>query len=429
MVKFSLSLLIATLFMVSSCGKALHSIDDANFDVQNPFGLSWVTTDKYSSEVKKKCNNILSPLDVFLNQAEYDHAFESCIVEQYSTFYFPAEELPPSLRQGEFSVSLLGGNQPIQYNYSFLHDWTVDEYNRKSKLRRSHSARVKAKLIKLYGSPTASGHYDQGSRLGFVVDSTVEQPCDFWLVKNVGIFLCSERVVMIDGTEMSLSFIRLDFEPMGEQLRSMLLVSSGKKAEVYNISSANAGFSQTSKVAMLRKLSELIAIDKFGKCNSNSLEPIEVRWALSKTEEAKFSQIFKTHKGDDLAEYAIEYASNRKGTIQGLNQEVAVLFMFQHAAKQGSAVAMNEIGASLLYCLQNVQQDVATASIWLNRAAISGDTLAMYSLARMHLNSLTDATDPRSEAFKLLKKCAVLDDELCAEGLHALTVFINPQPD
>ena len=421
---FKVWLFTIGLLLISSCGKVDSAIDETYFALEKPFGFTWEVTDKYESDANNDCNQLIDSLSGLLNSSQKEKAILECISEEYSTVYVAANAAPPAFRKGEISVGLLGGNHPTQYTYSFLHDWRPDDFAKKSRQRKEHAAEIKSQLVKLYGPPNTNGHFDQGTQFGYVADDEIYQPCSFWLIHDIAILLCSERVIMVDGIEMSLSFMNLSEEVIDEQIRNMALVASGGKPMFSDEESERVIHSSYSK-AVLKKMSKLVYSDDFNRCDKSSLEPIQDIWAKSQNTNAKLQHIYRRYSGDDLAEYVFENAKDIEDSMPDVKQDLAVLLMLKRAADQGSATAMNEIGASLLHCYQGVEQNVVAAKEWLNKAAAAGDAMAMQTLASMHLANLIESESSKSSALTLLEECSKINPEVCEENLATLNLFLN----
>lgn len=421
---FRFSLFFFGLVIISSCYKIDNTIDEAYFALQKPFGLTWDVTDKYASDPESDCNQLIKSLSSVINSSQKEKALLECNSREHSTVYIPAEEIPQALNKGEISVGLLGGKKPVQYTYSFLHDWTPDKLAKKSKLRKAHAAGIKAQLIQLYGLPNTNGYFDQGTQFGYVVENEIHQPCSFWLINDIGILLCSERVIMVDGTEMSLSFIRFDEDVVGKEVRNMALIASGAKPEPNGTEPKTVTISGYSK-PVLRKLADLVYSDEFNRCGKSGLVPIQNVWAQSQSYNAKLENIYAKYSGDELAEFVFENSHQLEDKIPDIEQGLAMMLLLKHAAQQGSASAMNEIGASLLHCYQGIQQDVGAAEEWLDKAAKAGDAMAMQTLASMRLANLTDSESPKNEALTLLDQCSQVSPEICAENFETLKSFMK----
>ena len=426
MIKFvfaKFSFAIFGLLIVSSCSKSDNIIDKAYFSLEKPFGLTWDETDKYDKQPEGDCNQLIKSLGALINSSQNEKALLECYGQEYSTVYLPAKDIPQALSRGEISIGLLGGKNPVQYNYHFLHDWTLDNFAQKSKLRIAHAAEIKTQLIQLYGPPSTNGYFDQGTQFGYVVEDKPNQPCSFWLINDIGILLCSERVIMVDGTEMSLSFFRVDEELVGKEARNMALIASGKNPELSDTRPETATILGYSK-PVLRTLAELVYTDEFNRCDKNGLLPIQEIWIQSQSNNAKLENIYERYSGDKLAEFVFEHSHELEDLIPDIERDLATMLLLKHAAQQGSATAMNEIGASLLHCYQGIAQDVDAAEEWLNKAATAGDAMAMQTLASMHLANLTDSESPRNAALTLLEQCSKVSPEICSENFQALETFV-----
>jgi len=246
-------------------------------------------------------------------------------------------------------------------------------------------------------------------------------PCDVWVRDDVAMLLCSQRVILVDGIEMSLSFTRLDRAPNGKMLQCEIDKTLHDKCEAFDdtlfpsLPPGNADF--------LEMLANWIGSDTLINCRAANLETIEQRQMLSEADEESLDVVLEAYSGDDLAWYAINYAQEDDDDISAQSREKVVLFLLNKAALQGSAIAMNEMGASLLYCYLHVQQDLKAALVWLKRAAEAGDAHAMKSLAFMNLSGMTDETSPREEAARLLDLCSSIEEEICSKELNALGKF------
>ncbi len=157
--------------------------------------------------------------------------------------------------------------------------------------------------------------------------------------------------------------------------------------------------------------------DEFKNCQSGELEPIENVWVLSKDAIDQHAPFFVGHTGNDLAFKVIEFAEDLDVELPARRRDQIVMFQLKIAADQGSPVAMNEIGSSLLYCYQHVEQNLEGARRWFENAAKNGDDYAMRSLAKMHILRMTDVEQPELVAHELLSKCAELGNEDCVADL------------
>lgn len=89
------------------------------------------------------------------------------------------------------------------------------------------------------------------------------------------------------------------------------------------------------------------------------------------------------------------------------------MYLFKVAAERENAIALSEIGASLLFCYNHVKQDIPKARSYLERAADAGDSFAMRSLASLHLSGLTEDGDAQAKGRALLAECSRLGNPQC----------------
>lgn len=421
---FRFTLAVFGLLIISSCSKSQNTIDKTYFSFQKPFGLTWDATDKYAKEPEGDCNQLIESLGNLINPSQKETALVECYDQEYSTVNLPAKDIPQAFSRGEINIGLLGGKKPVRYTYSFLHYWTHDNSAQKSKLRKAHAAEIKTQLIQLYGPPSTSGFFDQATQFGYVVKDEANQPCSFWLINDIGILLCSEREFMYDAIEMSLSFFRVDEEVVSKEFRNMALISSGKKPDLKDERQETGTILGYSKPA-LRKLAELVYSDKFNRCDKSDLLPIQDIWIQAKSNNAKLEKVYARYSGDELAEFLFENSHELGDKVPDIEQDLAIMLILKHAAEQGSATAMNEIGASLLHCYQGVQQDVDAAEKWLNKAANAGDAMAMQTLASMYLANLIASESPKNEALTVLEQCSKISPEICSENFQTLEAFVK----
>lgn len=410
--------------MVLSCSRSDGVIDETSLALQHPFGLTWEVTDNYAKEPEGECNQLIKSLGNLLNSTQSKQALLECYGQEYSTVNLPTEDIPLSFNRGEIRIGLLGGKTPVQYTYAFLHDWSPENAAQKSKLRIAHAAEIKTQLIQLYGPPNTNGYFDQGTQFGYVVDDEPDQPCSFWLINDIGILLCSERVVMIDGMEMSLSFFRVDEKVVGKDVHNMALIASGKTPVASDTRPETGAISGYSK-PVLRKLSELVYNYKINRCGKSDLQPIQEIWNQSESNNTKLENIYAIYTGDDLAEFVFENSHELEDKIPNIEQDLAIMLLLKHAAEQGSASAMNEIGYALLHCDLGIQQDIDAAEEWLDKAAKAGDAMAMQTLASMHLANLVDSESPKNVALNLLEQCSKVNPEICSENFQTLKAFMK----
>ena len=174
-------------------------------------------------------------------------------------------------------------------------------------------------------------------------------------------------------------------------------------------------------MSFLEALDHLNDPDEFRNCDSEGLKPLEEVWSVSKEVNDRYVHHFVDATGDNLALKAIEFAENLDIELPARTRDRIVMFQFKLAAEQGSPIAMNEIGNSLLHCYQHVDQNLEDALWWLERAAANGDDYAMRSMAKMHILGMTDIEQSRAVAEELLLKCAELGNEECLADISTST--------
>lgn len=416
------------LCLLAACDRLGAQITDAELNPQNPLGFSWDSIEEQAlaneGRSKSECERLVSDIEQIIGERA-SAAVEQCIREKTEEFYLTPEIIPSPLRWGAVSVVVRGKTEPISYTYSYLHriypDYAIPDRAR----RAFHAWKIDRKLRKSLGPPLAFGHFDENSRGGFEPNVKRTGPCEFWISGDVGITLCFERVIYVDGVEMSLSFARLDRAPFGPALMCLVLQNGGDACDAVGDSD---GDGPATFVRSLETLSKWLGANTFAKCKSEELLPLETASALTPSEIAALAPVAEAYDADGLANYVVENFDSVGGDISGADRIRMALYLLRKAAEQGSAVAMNEIGASLLYCYLNVRQDVKEANIWLESAAAMDEPYAIKSLAAMTLLRMKESENRNEDAYSLLSKCAAIDQEHCLKEQAALASLIEFDP-
>ena len=408
-------------FLLISCGAPAQDNTDQMLAVDQPFGFTWngfsIAGTDFGPDPIADCESQLNALEAIIPESGNTTILELCINDKYRDRFLAENDVPNEFRDGEVSVGLIGRDQPVIFNYSYLHRVMMDpEHKENQRKRKARSSAIDKRLTALYGPPNSSGYFSQAVAPGFIASQDGNQPCHFWIVEEIGILLCSERVILIDGIEMSLSFIKLDAVPFGDALRCMANTADSDDCNDqgsgdYEYPNENTFF--------LDVLTDWLKPDTFRDCDLDTLEPLETAWALTDELQTEVSEITERYYGEELAQYAFENGSELTENRSESEEQKTMLFLLKRAMEQGSVSAMNEIGASLLYCYQNVQQDTAQAQVWLLKAAELGDALAMMSLARMHMNGMIDGNDGLAEAITWLTRCNEVEPTECQHMLRA----------
>lgn len=160
--------------------------------------------------------------------------------------------------------------------------------------------------------------------------------------------------------------------------------------------------------------------DIFHRCNLDGLEKLVDVWSPNSELTEPYRYYFSGYSGDELAFRAIEFAEDLDIELPPRDRDRIVMEQFKFASEDDSPVAMNEIGASLLYCYQHIEQDIDGAFSWLTRASDAGDGHAKMSLARIYIHGLIEDQDAAEKVEKLLAQCAELELPECLSNELAM---------
>jgi hypothetical protein len=414
----------ALLLVLATCSPLGGPLHEESIASLTPFGLTWDEFNEPGDEIGGNreigCLRQIDQLGTLISTNRREVVLILCISDRFHEKSVSIDQLPSFFRNGEVNVTIKGRSEPAMFEYSYLHRMSPDLDSNNVANRKRHASILRRQLNRSYGPPAASGYFDQFRSPGFVAATGTDQPCDLWISEKIGIVLCTERVVLIDGIEMSLSFIHLDRAPFGKMLQCMANAKSADECtdepekDEYEYPNEHTSF--------LDVLTQWLKPEQFHQCRSDELEPLDSAWVPSLEARVKADTILKSYVGEALDEYIFENAGELSEDGTETDEQKRFLnYLLKKAAEQGSAGAMNEIGASLLYCYQNVQQDTVEAQKWLRKAADGGDTMAMKSLALMHLSGMVDGLPAASKAAELLEECSKIQPDECANELRALT--------
>jgi len=409
--------------LLASCSTSDKSIDQFDIDAERPFGFSWAgfsgPGEVIGSHPETRCRKFTQEISTILPSNKEEAIVDDCVSKKLHRKLVTSDRLPIFFQKGDLAVVIEGLSDPVAYEYSYLHRVIREISPQENTAKRNaHAKIIKNKLLKKYGEPDASGYFDQSSDPGFFVNIRRNQPCDLWIASEIAILLCTERVILLDGGEMSLSFIKLDRAPFGDALRCMTEVE---------IATACAGVIDTEQREYSNKnthfldvLVHWIKTDLFLNCQSTNLEPIERKWELPQKAKAKAAYILGNYQGEELAQYVYEnFGSLTEGGSETEEHE-ATLFLLKLAFDQGSVSAANEIGAALLFCSLGVEQNVSRARNFLEKAAGKGDAYSMKSLALIYLLGLMEDAPAIDKAKELLASCSEIEPAHCTNELRAL---------
>lgn len=415
------------LLFVSSCQVADKKIRTELLDHQKPLGLTWELSKKTKSKIRRgRSEECKKELEAYRNDPKpVRHLREQeCLSYKYQNLIhqksklFTNEDSLLSLVTEDYSRALI-------IEYSFLHDWRFEGEVERQLKRNELASSLRNELESLYGEPLARGYYRQDSETGFIKQKVENAPCLYWEKHSIGIILCSQRVVLIDGTEMSLSFIDLDKAPMGTALRIEAGTLNKQDITLSDSTTTNAYRKRITRDSIFYTIEDWLSSDRFINCQSENLKSLEEQIEISTRLMSVIESDIEGLSGEALSEYALKVANEFTLDITKDERQRLILYLMNKAAQKGNAVAKNEIGAALLYCFQNVSQDVSLALNWIQEASEMGDMIAQLSLSKMHLAGLTNAEDPLLEAQLLINKCDSLGYEPCGEAKKELKFYLT----
>lgn len=414
--------------LAASCTQPNASPATNNVSVETPLGFDWkaaslLSYDKITA-IERDCKIQLAQLPVQLTTAQNDRLIDDCVAPKISEVFIPIEQVPAFFRDGEVGITVKGRDKVLAYNYSYLHRLVTDqEYATNRRKRQLHASAIREQIEGLYGAAEARGYFNEFSRGGFIfaADKT-KQPCELWIVSNTGILLCEERSILIDGMEMSLSYLKLDLVPFGETFRCIANTKTNSECMVEEVLYDHPN----ENTPTLAILSEWLKPSRFKDCESPELRSLNEVLNLPPSLLGEAKQVTDTYQGEDLAQYVYENSGELTKDAEQEAEDRMMMYLLMKASEQGSASATNEIGASSLYCYQGVRQNLTQARDWLEKASSMGDAYAYKSLAYMHLNEMTEAEDSIEEAFRLLTDCHQIDPDYCQHQLRAVSDLRTP---
>ncbi|WP_139792250.1 SEL1-like repeat protein [Henriciella litoralis] len=343
--------------------------------------------------------------------------------------FLSSDELPPSLRDGELYFALNDANEVVAYTYSYLHgvDWLLSpaERDKVKQGRQDRAMLLSAMLTDLYGARQASGHFDQSTRYGFVPFPLALPTCKAWLVEEVAIILCRERTILIDGTEMSLSFIRTDRSRHGNIMRKMIDPGRGRAAAAQFVMDELQRIEDAARLAELAQnepskswdaaKAKWVEEDVFRNCESEDLRPLEEALAVGRLQFKQELSERADDSGEAIFSEIIDPDSKFYEDLDTEDDRPTILAMLELAAERGSHESISELGASQLYCYEGVEQDLEGAREKLQLAADEGVSLAKYSLALMYASGMIASENPDQSGKALLETCAAEGEPACVD--------------
>ena len=136
--------------------------------------------------------------------------------------------------------------------------------------------------------------------------------------------------------------------------------------------------------AALKKLTSHVKTQASGaSCTNEALQPLTKMMTLKSVNWTVLDQQIEGLSGEEKFNAAASTAVT--ATPENTLANAAVMYVMLSAARDGSALAMNELGMSLLTCQYGVGQDLSEARSWFKKAVEAGDDYAMLNLGRMYL--------------------------------------------
>lgn len=381
---------------------------------EKPLGYSWSLTKETKAKVRQsKEDECKSILELYAENSEFIKSlrYEGCLNSPFQEFMHYPSNLFENLDGGVTSLITKNYSSAVLIEYNYLHDFRFEGEVERQKKRDKLSASINRNLQKLYGAPIVEGVYEQGSVTGFKRSSKPNANCKYWEKDKIAIILCSSRVVMIDGTEMSLSYIDLEKHPNGEALR----VEAGTLNEITAVND-NEIYQNPKNIgngSILYSVEDWLSSPDFNNCRKNGLGSYEEQVAIGEEISNRIELDTSGLTLKNLENYALNISTEDKFDLTNKQHNQLTLHLLDFAAKRGSAIAKNEIGASLLFCYQDVSQDIETAKFYLKEASEMQDEIAQLTYAKMHIALQTGVEDPLFEAKSLITACAKQGYEPC----------------
>lgn len=423
--------------VVSACNLGREAINPSLIDHRAPFGIAWQFTENdlksVTSERRRSCEQQVSQIPSVLQSMNAAALVEECIFARWQFLSVDRSDLPKGFRDGSIALNASSRNGPAAIWYAFKHcvGLDCDEINEED--RQTKFDDLFELLKQSYGKPLASTEFLYGF-VSLEFEDDPDKPCRVWVKDDIGIFLCRERLVLKDGVETSLSFHNLSEDPLG----GVFLAASRGIEFSSNVWLEQAHKPQQSSASQpLEVLARWTEDRKFRSCSNPNLKPLNGAAALEPDERAQFADELQTLSGDELAEFAIEFAAQPRdleldALVDFLNhdppfgvEDRKILFLLRRASDLGSAIAQNELGAALLYCDFGAAQDLERAQALFEQASSVGDPYAAYNLATMSVLGMTKHSDPIAETNALIASCARAGMDECVKIEAALSLLMQ----
>lgn len=396
---------------------------DKDLSYRSPFGLTWQNTDNIRprkghdflpDNPSHLCGRPSERLEKFLGASLSAEYLKQCESTHFSDDYVLSTKVAKRFRDGSIRVSYNANNKPFLYHYSYGHE--IAPALQLKDARHDKYNLLYGELINLYGNPIIKGDLLEGDYYGFYEDYGMNQSCSIWTKKSIVIILCNELVQLIDGIETALVFINLNAHPDASTLASTLDLDWEPKVEPKE----NVFLSNEEHIRTLLNWTGESYGEDFPGCKKDGNIPLSERAKVSADTIKLLQPLLSKYSGQSLMEYIYEHVIEIEEIVPDANIENVITYLIFTAAQDGSGGAYNEIGASLLYCYQDVQQNYDEAIIWFEKAITKKEPLAYRSMALLHIMGKTESIASRKEAMELLERCSEIDPEACSAELAAL---------
>ncbi len=170
----------------------------------------------------------------------------------------------------------------------------------------------------------------------------------------------------------------------------------------------------------LKKLTSHVKAQPSGaSCTHEALQPLTKMMTLKSVNWTVLDQQIDGLSGEEKFNVAASTAVT--ATPENTLANAAVMYVMLSAARDGSALAMNELGMSLLTCQYGVGQDLSEARSWFKKAVEAGDDYAMLNLGRMYLRGEAGSGSEQKntkQGLLLIERCAKAGNDNCVELMN-----------
>lgn len=403
--------------ILTQCSDVGRPLNESQMKLEAPFGYSWSLDGEDHKVLKEKS------FQECMDDPPKDVPIVETGVEEYCRFltrspislFVPIED--DALEGAGLQLSWAPGNGLAIIQYSYLHASHPQNPAEMTKLRRRHAAGIRRVLKQLYGAPAARGYFDHSSITGFVRTHLPFSPCSVWLEGLVVIELCAERIVIVDGTEMSLKFFRLDRVPYGVSYLEMISPMRVSEDEYQPVHEGRTSFERQAKVRKARSFLETLKRAQTAQHSADCEKAAYLShqdWGghLSLTSDPEIVQVLEEGEAEEIADFAYKLGGNTQLEYDQIEKAAITRALILEAYERGATSTLNEIGSAYLYCFPELKQDLKLAEDFLMQGAAREDNRAIYNLGIMHLAGIARDSDA-GQGEEYLQTCAEQGYEPC----------------